>query len=92
MTAEPYRGYVVHARRSNHLRVAFASERHARYALQLLASLGDGSIRTSVEDDASLTILDLELGSADPERVATLMRGAHGITIDPPAAVAAEVA
>jgi hypothetical protein len=83
---------VFRAHPSNRLRVAFASERHAQYALQLLAGLGERSIRTSIADEASMTFVDLELGSADPDRVATLMRGAHGITIDPPPHAAAEVA
>lgn len=79
--------------RSCRLRVAFASDRHARYALEFLAGLTHPPLTTSIEQAAELTFLDLEIRSSERERVATLMRGAHGIPVDLPAADAeAEVA
>jgi hypothetical protein len=74
--------------RSCHLRVAFGSDRHARYALEFLSALAEPPLTTSIEQDAELTFIELEVRSADRDRIATLMRGAHGIPIDLPTAVA----
>jgi hypothetical protein len=70
------------------LRIAFASPRHARYALEFLSGLANPPANTSIHDEASLTVVEVEIRVADRERVATLMRGAHGIPIEVPSAVA----
>jgi hypothetical protein len=70
------------------LRVAFASARHARYAIEFLSGLPRPPIRTWIEDDDALTFVELEIGIADRERVVTLMKGAHGIPIELPTVVA----
>jgi hypothetical protein len=70
------------------LRIAFASERHARLALEFLAALANPPTSTSIEDEASLTFLEVEIRTADRERVSTLMRGVHGIPVELPAVIA----
>lgn len=70
------------------LRIAFASERHARYALEFLASLTNPPTATLIEDEASLTFVEVEIRIVDRERVSTLMRGAHGIPMELPIVVA----
>ncbi|MFL5755258.1 MAG: hypothetical protein ACJ77N_03080 [Chloroflexota bacterium] len=68
------------------LTVAFASDRHARIALEYLERV-DFALEASVRrvDGSDLSFVDVDVDPALRERVSTLLRGARGIVVPRPA-------
>jgi hypothetical protein len=69
-----------------HLRVAFATERHARLALGTIAGRPD--LTESVElsecglPSCDLILLDITTGHDEHPQVSTLMHGLHGVLVN----------
>ena len=67
---------------------AFATERDAQYALQLLSSLAgapvDGELRRVHDRHGAvqMVVLELSVAAGTEDRTITIIRGAHGIPVD----------
>jgi len=71
---------------------AFAGQRDAGYAMQLIASMGEAGLRPRSHEvigergDVQMIVIEVEPASDSlAERVETLMTGAHGVLMAPPA-------
>ena len=68
---------------TSRLTVAFATDRHAEYAMRYLDRLEDPTLIASLrrEPSSDLAFVDVDCDAATASRVSTLLQGAHGILV-----------
>lgn len=79
------------------LTAMFPSERHARYAIDLIASRGvpvHTTIRPILDErgEVQVVLLDIDVATGTEESVIVLLRGAHGVLMSATAVSASAIA